>query len=120
MQDYRSLNVWCEGKALAIEIYGLTAEFPREEKYGLASQMRRASVSITSNIAEGCARSGSKELAHFLSIARGSAFELESQLDIAAALGLVATDHPATGRCNSLKRMISALIERVATGSTDN
>ena len=71
---------------LATGIYRLTQGFPREETYGLASQLRRAAVSIPSNIAEGHGRSGAGEYRHFLWIARGSNFELQTQLEIAKAL----------------------------------
>ena len=72
---------------LVPEIYRLTARFPREELFGLAAQMRRAAISIPSNIAEGAARTGSRELLHYLAMAAASASELDTQLEIAARLG---------------------------------
>jgi four helix bundle protein len=74
------LEAWKEAKKLVREIYQLTQGFPKDETFGLTSQMRRAAVSIPSNIAEGAARSGQKELLQFLNIARGSLSELETQL----------------------------------------
>jgi len=68
-------------------VYGITRTFPKEELFGLAAQMRRAAVSIPSNIAEGCARAGRKELAQFLNVAKGSLSELDTQLLIAVDLG---------------------------------
>ena len=86
---YRQLPVWQKSVKLASQIYALTRSFPKEEMYGLVSQMRRASVSIPSNIAEGNARRSFKEYAHFLSIAMGSAAELETQMFIAFDLKFI-------------------------------
>jgi len=77
MRDFKELKVWQKGHELAIAIYKVTSSLPREEVYGLTSQMRRASSSIPANIAEGCGRNGEAELARFMSIAMGSASELE-------------------------------------------
>ena len=74
---------------LTKEIYKLSADFPREEKYGLTSQIRRAAVSIPSNISEGTSRKSRKEFSHFLDIALGSSYELETQLTIAQELGIL-------------------------------
>lgn len=79
--------VWQGAMDLVEEIYEITALFPKEELYALTNQMRRAAVSVPSNIAEGAARTGSKEFLYFLSIARGSLSELETQLQIAERLG---------------------------------
>ena len=78
---------------LATDIYGYTANFPKEEKYGLAGQIQRAAVSISSNIAEGASRKSEMEFIHFLEIALGSAFELETQLIIADRVGYIAELH---------------------------
>ena len=78
---------------LATDIYGYTANFPNEEKYGLAGQIQRAAVSISSNIAEGASRKSEVEFVHFLEIALGSAFELETQLIIANRVGYIAELH---------------------------
>jgi len=86
MQSYRDLIVWKKGIELVTEIYALTTKFPKEEIYGLISQMRRASVSIPSNIAEGYARKHSKEYVQFVRIAFGSGAELETQLEITKKL----------------------------------
>jgi len=80
IQSYRELNVWQLSMELADSIYDITAEFPKSEVHGLSSQMRRCAVSIPSNIAEGSARQGTKELLQFISIAQGSLAELETQL----------------------------------------
>jgi len=77
---HKKLDVWRESVALATHIYQITEKFPKSEIYGLTSQMRRAAVSISSNIAEGSVRASSKEFAQFLSIAGGSLSELDTQL----------------------------------------
>jgi four helix bundle protein len=89
MKDFRQLKVWEKSHELALAIYHITAAFPREETYGLASQIRRAASSIPSNIAEGCGRNGDAELARFCIIARGSASELEYQLLLGRDLKLL-------------------------------
>lgn len=83
MKSYRELEAWIKARALVKEIYLLTAVFPKEELYGLSSQMRRCAVSVPSNIAEGMGRQFKKETLQFLHIARGSLYELETQLFIA-------------------------------------
>ncbi|MDW5290756.1 four helix bundle protein [Formosa sp. PL04] len=85
--DHKDLEVWKESMVLVEYIYKLTVDFPKSELYGLTSQMRRAAVSIPSNIAEGSARNGYKELFQFVGIAMGSASELETQILIAIKLG---------------------------------
>ena len=87
VQSFRDLAVWQKSMKMAVIVYQLTKDFPREETYGLSSQMRRAAVSIPSNIAEGHGRLGSNEYRQFLSVARGSTFELQTQLEIARLLG---------------------------------
>ncbi len=89
---YRDLIVWQKAISLVVAIYDLTIDFPREEVYGLTSQMKRAAVSIPSNIAEGSRRRGEKDIRHFLTIAYGSASELETQIEIAKQLKLVKED----------------------------
>ena len=80
MIDYRSLQVWQRSHQLTLDLYTLTKSFPREELFGLVSQMRRAAASIPTNIAEGCGRNSDAELARFLVISSGSASELDYQL----------------------------------------
>lgn len=86
---YRDLRVWRLGVDLAEEIYRLTAVFPRQESYGLSTQLRKSAVSIPSNISEGHTRESRREFLHFLSIAQGSLSELETQLEIAARLSYI-------------------------------
>src|SRR5690349_21718018 len=87
-QSFPELQVWQRSMQLAVSIYRLTKDFPREELYGLTSQIRRAAVSIPSNIAEGQGRIGAGEFRQFLGIARGSTCEVQTQFEIARALEL--------------------------------
>lgn len=87
MHNYRDLNIWKKSISLTKEIYDLTSNFPKDEKYGINSQLKSASVSVPSNIAEGSSRESDKEFNHFLSIALGSLFELDTQLTIAKEIG---------------------------------
>ncbi|MEM8829150.1 MAG: four helix bundle protein [Cyanobacteria bacterium P01_G01_bin.19] len=89
MQDFTKLAVWQKAHNLTINVYKLTSEMPPEEKFGLISQIRRASVSIESNLAEGCGRDGDKEFARFVDISMGSSFELRCQLLTARDLGYI-------------------------------
>src|SRR3989344_2192599 len=86
ISSYKDLFVWKKAVELAIATYKLTNNFPREELYGLTSQMRRAAVSVPSNIAEGSIRGSKKEFCHFLRIASGSVAELETQVEISRNL----------------------------------
>ncbi len=86
---HKKLEVWKESVALATDIYKITETFPKSELYAIASQMRRASISVSSNIAEGAARHSPKEFSQFLNIAGGSISELDTQLEIALNLGYV-------------------------------
>jgi four helix bundle protein len=89
MHNYKELKIWNEGMSLAKKVYEATAVFPNNEKFGLTSQINRSVVSIPSNIAEGAGRSSDKEFVHFLSIALGSAFELETQVILANTFGFI-------------------------------
>ncbi len=88
MNNHKDLKVWQEAVELSVICYDVTSRFPREEQFGLVSQMRRAAISIASNIAEGAARTGSKEFIQFLYISLGSASELDTQIEIAKRTGL--------------------------------
>ena len=93
---HHELDAWKVAVELVREVYNLTAGFPAQERFGLTSQMRRAAVSIPSNIAEGAARGTTKEYVRFLSVARGSIAELETQLRIAIQLGFTDSGRAAT------------------------
>lgn len=92
MGDFRKLKVWREAHRTVLSIYKVTGHFPRHEMYGMTSQMRRAGVSIASNIAEGYGRGGDRELLRYLRIALGSVSELEYQLLLAKDLGYLTAD----------------------------
>ena len=109
MQDFRKLKVWEKAHQLALEAYRATASFPKEEAYGLTSQIRRCSASIPANIAEGCGRSGNNEMGRFLQVAMGSASELEYHFLLARDLGLLdSSDYERTGQdVTEVKRMLT-------------
>lgn len=92
MGDFRQLLVWKRAHGLALQVYRCTDAFPARERYGLAAQMRRAAVSVVSNIAEGCGKQADRELARYLGIARGSVRELECQLLLSRDLGYLTLD----------------------------
>ena len=89
MHNFKELRVWQLSRQLVKGIYELSSEFPSEERYGLSSQIRRASISISTNIAEGCGRNTNNDFAHFLNISLGSAYELESLLFLTFDLKLI-------------------------------
>lgn len=92
MHNYQELKIWQEGRTLVKAVYELTAVFPKDEMYGLTSQIRRASVSIPSNIAEGTGRASDKEFLRFLDYALGSLFELETQIILANDLNFIKSE----------------------------
>ena len=83
MRNFRKYDIWLDGMEFVNEVYSFTEDFPKDERYGLISQMQRCAVSIPSNIAEGASRSSEKDFARFLEISIGSSFELETQIRIA-------------------------------------
>jgi four helix bundle protein len=115
VKDFHELKVWQKAHELTLSVYRVTAAFPREELYGLTSQLRRASASIAANLAEGCGRSGDAEFARFCSMAMGSASELEYHLLLAKDLKLIKpTDYEELApRATELKRMLTALIQKL-------
>lgn len=115
MRNFRDLQVWNKGHNLTLEIYEATAGFPREELYGLKSQVRRSAASIPANIAEGCGRSGDAELGRFMQIAMGSASEPEYHLLLAKDLNyLKPTQYEAlTEKTIEVKRMLGPFINRL-------
>jgi four helix bundle protein len=115
VQDFRKLEVWQKSHLLAIDTYRLTEAFPKDELYNLTSQIHRASISIPSNIAEGCGRGGGIELGRFLQIAFGSACELEYQLLLANDLKFLnGKDYEGVNKqIVDVKRMLTSLIKKV-------
>jgi len=115
MRNFHELKVWEKAHRLVLAIYQLTLRFPADERFGLTLQIRRAAVSVPSNIAEGCGRSGERELARFLSIAAGSMSEVEYQLLFAHDLGYVnkETYRKLAQQVNEVKRMLNAFIQQL-------
>jgi four helix bundle protein len=95
VKSYKELETWQLAMKLVAEVYKVTKDFPKEEIYGLTNQVRRAAVSVPSNIAEGQGRNSTKEFLHYLSIARGSLFEVETQLEIARQLFYIRSEDAA-------------------------
>ena len=117
MGNFRELLVWRRAQDLALDVYRTTESFPRDERFGLTAQMRRAAVSVSSNIAEGCGRQGDRELARFLHIARGSVRELECQLLLSCELGYLQQDAHAKldAASQEISRMLNGLIRSFRT-----
>ena len=115
MQNFKSLKVWQKSHELTLAVYKATTNFPKDELYGLTSQIRRASASIPANIAEGCGRTGKAELARFLQVAMGSASELEYHLLLAHDLGLLGNGEYKLleNQAVELKRMLSSFISKL-------
>jgi four helix bundle protein len=115
VQDFRELKVWQKAHELTLAVYRVSAAFPREELYGLTSQIRRACSSIAANLAEGFGRHGDAEFARYCSIAMGSASELEYHLLLAKDLKLIkpADYDELAPRATELKRVLTALMQRV-------
>jgi len=116
MRKFKDLEVWKIGFDVMLGVYDIAKQLPKEEKYGLGDQIRRASVSIPSNIAEGCSRTSELEFKRYLEIAMGSTFELETQLLAIDALGLVSKDFSSTlSDIGILQRKLNSLIQTVKT-----
>jgi len=113
MRDFRNLQVWDKAHGLTMNVYKATMSFPKEELYGLTSQIRRSSASIPTNIAEGCGRNGDAELARFISISMGSASELEYQLLLAHDLNYLDQDTYTNlhEKVTEVKRMLAGFIK---------
>lgn len=117
VQSYKDLIVWQRAMELVTDVYRVTKAFPKEELYGLTNQVRRAAVSIPSNIAEGQARKGTAEFRNFLSIARGSLAEVETQLLIARNLNYLdqTTLDQLMSTHSEIGKMLNSLIQKLAT-----
>jgi len=119
MKSVKDLDVYKKAFQISLDIYKLTEHFPSTEQFGLSSQMRRAAVSICSNLAEGCSRGTTKEYLHFVYIAKGSASELSCQVDLSVALGFI-KGSAATKQKSDLDevlKMLSGLIKTLSTGT---
>ena len=117
MEDYRNLIVWQKGMELVKAVYSLTKQLPKEETFALSSQLRRAVVSVPSNIAEGYGRNSKQDYLRFLNIARGSKNEVETQLQICQMLDYLEPNDIAAALavCAEVGKMLNALIHSIQT-----
>ena len=115
MKDFRNLSVWEKSHTLVLKLYRILADFPGYEQYGLISQLRRAVVSIPTNIAEGCGRGSDKDFKRFVQIAMGSASEVEYLLLVSKDLGYVTqeTYKELNGEIVEIKKMLASLITKL-------
>ena len=115
MHNFKELKIWQESMSLAKEIFDSTKKFPTEEKYGLISQLNRAIVSVPSNITEGAGRDSQKEFNHYLNIALGSCFEIETQLILANDFNYISKEElqTLTEKVTKIQRMISRLKDSI-------
>ena len=116
MEDFKDLRVWQKADELTLTVYKKSGTFPKEEMYGLTSQLRRATMSIGSNIAEGCGRRSDPEMRHFLQIARGSASEVEWHLLLARDLRFLPPDDfkNLEEMLLEIQRMLASLVQRLS------
>jgi four helix bundle protein len=115
MEDFKKLVVWTKAHQFTLAVYRHTRTFPKEETYGLTSQLRRASASIGANIAEGCGRRSDAEMKRFLQIARGSANEVEYHLLLARDLQYLPAEefNDLDGKMHEVQRMLASLVQRL-------
>ena len=118
-ESYRDLIAWRKAMDLVTDVYRVTRAFPKDELYGLTNQLRRAAVSVPSNIAEGQARFSCKEFHHFLSLARGSLVEIETQLIISQNLGYLDANQVGTllGKTAELGKVLNGLIASIKSAA---
>ena len=113
MKTFRELDVWNKAMELTDRVYDLVGQFPKEERFALGDQLRRAVVSIPSNIAEGFGRDTHKDFAHFLAQARGSLYEVDTQIEIAIRRGYILKNISLISLMNDVAKMLSALSRRL-------
>lgn len=118
MRPHRRLDVWNEAVGFVVDVYQATRSFPKTEQYALADQLKRAAVSIPSNIAEGAARQTKKEFIQFLYIARGSASEIDTQLEVARKLNYIDEGEKARldDKLDTIGKMLTGLIRSLKNG----
>lgn len=116
MRNFRNYDMWKNSIRISVEIYQVTKAFPSFETYGLGDQLRRAAVSIASNIAEGAGRKSEKDFGYFLQISLGSAYEVETQLYIAYKLGYLTKDtlDDLLSKINSIEKQLHEMIHRLS------
>ena len=111
-KPHEQLEAWKFAMQLVKAVYELTADFPAEERYGLSQQIRRAAVSIPSNIAEGAGRNGAKEYSHYIGVARGSLAELETQMHLSVMRGFTTADHAAFDLADRTGKLLTGLYKK--------
>jgi four helix bundle protein len=121
VRNYKELIVWKKAHEMTLDVYNATRQFPREELYGLTSQLRRSAASVGANIAEGSGRRSNNEICRFLQIARGSARESEYHILLARDLKLLREEdfHRLSRQADEVQRMLTALIQSFHTGKTE-
>ena len=122
LQSYKEFTVWQKSMDLAVEVYSLVKKLPKEELYGMSGQIRRAVISIPSNIAEGQGRNSTREFVKFLAIARGSQCEVETQLQLCIRLGYLGEKETKAvlGICEEVSKMLNALIKKLSSTLKSN
>ena len=118
--QYRKLIVWQKAMRFSKDVYALVNQFPATEKYALSDQVRRAAISVPSNIAEGCGRASNRDYAHFPSIARGSLYETMAQLELAQSLGYIDNIKDVEELASEISRMLTSLIKKYRPFSNSN
>ena len=120
-ENFRDLKVWKKSIDVVMKVYGICSRLPKEEKYALGDQMRRAAVSISSNISEGDGRNSIKDYTHFLDIARGSTYELTTQIIICEKLNYISADEAQEieGLCDEISKMLNAMIKSLRVRSPE-
>ncbi|MCX6183695.1 MAG: four helix bundle protein [Flavobacterium sp.] len=121
IKSYKDLLIWQKGINIVVNVYELTEEFPKEERYALTSQLKRAALSIPSNIAEGYGRNSTQSYIYFITIARGSLFELETQLILAEKLKLIKNEKLFANLMNQIieeSKMINSFITKIESSKT--
>ena len=119
--SFEKFDVWQDARLFVKEIYTITKLFPSEERYNLCSQIQRASISIVSNIAEGCGRNSNNEFIHFLNISIGSVFELESQLELTKDLGFIQNEYESIkSEITELKKMLFSFQNKLKEKKINN
>ena len=115
MESYRELVVWQKAMSLVKAVYQIARVFPKEETYVLSDQIHRAAVSVPSNVAEGFGRGSGKDYAHFLSIAKSSLYEVDTQIRVAIMLGFIADEQAETALalCEECGRMLNSMIQKI-------
>jgi len=117
IRGYEDLKVWQVAMQLAEMVYAAQKQFPQEERYALGDQLRRAAVSVPSNIAEGAGRDTKSDFLHFLAIARGSLFEMRTQIELARRLGFIADTSEIDNCAIALRRMLNTFMGKLRASS---